>query len=190
MQRPALSCLVLLGFVWPQRNLSHTCIELLAILVRAGQDQGGSTLNKKAKSTKLIHIVLWYTKGVVAYDFLCGLHSSNFYSSKGQTKDSHFNFYRGTNTTIRNYVYILGFCVPQIDLYHQLCNWQVKRLIKQRKLNVSFLIFENTFEHVTRNTQFWRAQIRVAPFIHIMLQVCHCARSSYRCTVTLLCEGI
>ena len=38
---------------------------------RAGQDQGGprwDTLTKKSKSTKLLHIVLCYTLGVVAYD--------------------------------------------------------------------------------------------------------------------------
>ena len=38
---------------------------------RAGQDQGGprwDTLTKKSKSTKLLHIVLCYTQGVVAYD--------------------------------------------------------------------------------------------------------------------------
>ena len=38
---------------------------------RAGQDQGGprwDTLTKKSKSTKLLHIMLCYTQGVVAYD--------------------------------------------------------------------------------------------------------------------------
>ena len=38
---------------------------------RAGQDQGGprwDTLTKKSKSTKLLHIVMCYTQGVVAYD--------------------------------------------------------------------------------------------------------------------------
>ena len=41
--------------------------------IRAGQDQGGprwDTLTKKSKSTKLLHIVLCYTQGVVAYDLV------------------------------------------------------------------------------------------------------------------------
>ena len=46
-------------------------------------------------------------------------------------------------------------------------------------------IFENKFEHVTSNTQFRVAQIRVAPFMHIMLQVCHRGKSSHKCAVTL-----
>ena len=40
-------------------------------LTRAGHDQGGprrDTLTKKSKSTKLLHIVLCCTQGVVAYD--------------------------------------------------------------------------------------------------------------------------
>ena len=39
--------------------------------IQAGQDQGGprwDTLTKKSKSTKLLHIVLCYTQGVVPYD--------------------------------------------------------------------------------------------------------------------------
>ena len=47
-----------------------SCIFSAAAL-RAGQDQGGprwDTLTKKSKSTKLLHIVLCYTQGVVAYD--------------------------------------------------------------------------------------------------------------------------
>ena len=38
---------------------------------RAGQDQGGprwDTFTKESKSTKLLHIVLCYTQGAIAYD--------------------------------------------------------------------------------------------------------------------------
>ena len=43
----------------------------------------------------------------------------------------------------------------------------------QKYKKCGFFVFENKFEHVTNNAQFRLAQIRVAPFIHIMLQVCH-----------------
>ena len=50
----------------PLNQVAPTCIWYWA-----GQDQGGprwDTLTKKPKSTKLLHIVLCYTQGVVAYD--------------------------------------------------------------------------------------------------------------------------
>ena len=70
-----------------------------------------------------------------------GLHSSDFDSSEGQTRGSHFNFYLGTDTTIWSNVHFSCFCVTKIDFYHQLWNWQVKRLIKQHKniRNLAFL---------------------------------------------------
>ena len=70
-----------------------------------------------------------------------GLHSSDFDSSEGQTRGSHFNFYWGTDTTMWRYVHFSCFCDTKIDFYHQLWNWQVKRLIKQHKniRNAAFL---------------------------------------------------
>ena len=52
------------------KNLSDKNATQLSYM-RAGQDQGGprwDTFTKKSKSTKLLHIVLCYTQGVVAYD--------------------------------------------------------------------------------------------------------------------------
>ena len=53
------------------KALKSKMIRRCCIHNRAGQDQGGprwDTLTKKSKSTKLLHIVLCYTQGVVAYD--------------------------------------------------------------------------------------------------------------------------
>ena len=49
-----------------------------------------------------------------------GLHSSDFDSSAGQTRGSHFNFYWGTDTTIWSYVHFLCSCITKIDFYHLL----------------------------------------------------------------------
>ena len=116
-----------------------------------------------------------------------GLHSSDFGSSEGQTRGSQFNFFWGTDTTVWSYVYFLCSCVTEIDFYHLLRNWQVKRLIKQhKKINkMCLFVFENKFEHVTSKTQFMLTQIRVATFLHIMLQVCHRGKSSHKSSVTL-----
>ena len=51
-------------------------------------------------------------------------------------------------------------------------------------------VFENKFEHVTSNTQFRLAQIRVATFLHIMLQVCDRGKSSHKSSVTIWNDGI
>ena len=104
-----------------------------------------------------------------------GLHSSTFDSSAGQTRGSHFNFYWGTDTTMWSYVHFLCSCVTKIDFYHLLWNSQVKRLIKQHKteIRMCLFVFENQFEHVIGITKLRLAQIRVATFLHIMLQICH-----------------
>ena len=121
-----------------------------------------------------------------------GLHSSAFDSSAGQTRGSHFNFYWGTDTTMWSYAHFLCSCVTKIDFYHPLWNWQVKRLIKQhtQKIKMCLFVFENKFEHVTSNTQFRLAQIRVATFLHIMLQVCDRGKSSHKSSVNLWNDGI
>ena len=121
-----------------------------------------------------------------------GLHSSAFDSSAGQTRRSHFNFYWGTDTTMWSYVHFLCSGVTKIDFYHLLWNWQVKRLIKQHKkeIKMCLFVFENKFEHVTSNTQFRLSQIRVATFLHIMLQVCDRGKSSHKSSVTLWNDGI
>ena len=121
-----------------------------------------------------------------------GLHFSAFGSSAGQTRGSNFNFYWGTDTTMWSYVHVLCSCFTKIDFYHLLWNWKVNRLIKQHKkeIKMCLFVFENKFEHVTSNTQFRFAQIRVATFFHIMLQVCHRGKSSHKSSVTLWYDGI
>ena len=86
-----------------------------------------------------------------------------------------------------SYVHFLCPCVTKIDFYHLLWNWQVKRLIKQHKTEIKMclFVFENQIERVTSNTEFRLAQIRVATFLHIMLQVCHRGKSSHKSSVTL-----
>ena len=120
---------------------------------------------------------------------LWGLHSSNFDSSAGQTRGSHFNFYWGTDTTMWSYVHFLCFCVYQNWLLSPTVELTSQKAYKTTQKCV-FFVFENTFEHVTNYTQFRLAQIRVATFLHIMLQVCHRGKSSNRCVVTLWNDGI
>ena len=55
---------------------------------------------------------------------------------------------------------------------------------------MSLFVFENKFEHVTSNTQFRLAQIRVATLLHIMLQVCDRGNSSPKSSVTLWNDGM
>ena len=55
---------------------------------------------------------------------------------------------------------------------------------------MGLFIFEKKFELVTSNTQFRLAQLRVAPFIHIMLQVFYSGKSSHKFAVTLSKDGI
>ena len=80
----------------------------------------------------------------------------------------------------------------RIDFYHLLWNWQVKGLIKQQKkeIRMCLFVFENKFEHVTSNTQFRLAQIRVATFLHIRLQFCHRGKSPHKSSVTLWNDDI
>ena len=144
------------------------------------------TLTKKSKSTKLFYCAMFYPWCCSLWSgTFWGLHSSDFDSSAGQNRGSHFNFYWGTGTAMWSYVHFLCFCVAKNVFYHQLWNWQVKRLIKQHTKKKCIFLFENTFEHVTSNTQFRLAQIRVATFLHIMLQVCDRGKYLHRCAVTL-----
>ena len=104
-----------------------------------------------------------------------GLHSSEFDSSEGQTRGSYFNFYWGRTLQCRvMYFFYVYFCCqnlllsPTVELASQKANKTTQKIKK-----CVFFIFEDKFEHVTSNTQFRLAEIRVTPFIHIMLQVCH-----------------
>ena len=80
----------------------------------------------------------------------------------------------------------------RIDFYHLLWNWKVKRLIKQKKkeIKMCLFVFENKWQHVTSNTQFRLAQIRVATFLHIRLQFCHRGKSPHKSSVTLWNDDI
>ena len=165
---------------------------------RAGQDQGGprwDTLTKKIKVNQIASYCVMLCPRCCSL-WPCtfwGLHSSDFDSSEGQTRGSHFNFYWGMDTTIwSNIMYIFHFLCyqnwllsPTVELASQKA---YKTTPKYKKCGI--FVFENKFEHVTNNTQFRLAQIRVAPFIHIMLQVCHRCKSSQRCAVTIWYNGI
>ena len=164
---------------------------------RAGQDQGGprlDTLTKKSKSTKLLHIVLCNTQGVVAYDpvlfggcipptltpLMVKLEALILISIGGRT------LHCGIICTFFMFLYYQNWLLsPTMELVSQ----KVYTTTHENKRCV-FFIFDNKFEHVTSNTQFRLAQIRVDPFIHIMLQVCHRGKSSHRCAVTLWNDGI
>ena len=103
-----------------------------------------------------------------------GLHSSDFDSSEGQTRGSHFNFYWGTDTTMWSNVHFSCFCVTKIDFYHQLWNWQVKKTYKtaQNYKKCGFFVFENKFEHLTNNTQFRLTQIiRNVAFLYLKISL-------------------
>ena len=167
------------------------------IYTRAGQDQGGprwDTLTKKSKSTKLLHIVLCYTQGVVAYDLvLFGGCIPSPLTPLQVKPEALILISIGGRTLQFGVMYIFLFsCVTKIDFYHLLWNWQIKRLIKQNKkeIEMCLFVFENKFEHVTSNTQFRLAQIRVATFLHNMLQVCHRGKSSHKSSVTIWNDGI
>ena len=159
--------------------------------LRAGQDQGGprwDTLTKKSKSTKLLHIVWYYTQGVVAYDpvlfggciplTLTPLKVNQRLSFQFLLGDGHYNV--ELCTILMFLCYQNRLLSPNVELASQKAYTTT-----QKNKKCVFFIFENKFKHVTSNTQFWLAQIRVAPFIHIMLQVCHRGKSSHRCAVTL-----
>ena len=61
---------------------------------------------------------------------------------------------------------------------------------QKKEIKMCLFVLENRFEHMTSNTQFRLAQIRVATFLHIMLQVCHRVKSSHKSSVTFWNNGI
>ena len=154
----------------------------------------GGTLWPKNQSTKLLHIVLCYTQGVVAYDpVLFGGCIPPPLTPLQVKPEALILISIGGRTLQCGVMYIfLCSCVTKIDFYHLLWNWQVKRLMKQHKTEIKMclFVFGNQFEHVTSNTKFRLAQIRVATFLHIMLQVCHRGKSSHKSSVTLRNDGI
>ena len=105
---------------------------------RAGQDQGGprwDTLTKKSKSTKLLHIVLCYTQGVVAYDpVLFGGCIPPPLTPLQAKPEALILISIGGRTLQCGVMYIFHVLVfTRIDFYHLLWNWHVKRLIKQQQ---------------------------------------------------------
>ena len=158
----------------------------------AGQDQGGprwDTLTKKSKSTKLLHTVLCYTQGVVAYDpvlFGCGIPPP---LTPMQVKPGALILISiGGRTLQCGVMYVFHVRVlPKLTFITYWGIGKSKGFFKKHKkeIKMCLFVFENKFEHVTSNTQFRLAQIRAAPFIHIMLQVCHRGKSSRKSSVTL-----
>ena len=168
----------------------------LILSFRAGQDQGGprwDTLTKKSKSTKLLHIVLCYTQGVVAYDsvFFGGCIPPPL--TPLQVKPEALILISiGGRTLQCGVMYIFYVLVlpnwllsPTVELVSQKAYKTT-----QKEIKMCLFVFENKFQHVTSNTQFRLAQVRVATFLHIMLQVCHRCKSSHKYSVTLWNDGI
>ena len=144
---------------------------------RAGQDQGGprwDTLTKKIKVNQIAsYCAMLYPRCCSLWPCtFWGLHSSAFDSSAGQTRGSHFNFYWGTDTTMWSYVHFSCPCVYQNWLLSptvELASQKAYKTTKKKEIKMCLFVFENKFEHVTSNTQFRLAQIRVATFLHIRL---------------------
>ena len=158
---------------------------------RAGQDKGGSrsdTLTKNSKGTKLLHIVLCYTQDVVAYDpvLFGGMLPPTLTPLKVKPEALILISIWG-RTLQCGVMYIFYVFVLQKLIFITNCGIGESKGLQNNTKNskIVFFIFENKFEHVTSNTQFRLAQIRVAPFLHLMLQVCHRGKSSHRCANTL-----
>ena len=95
---------------------AHWSVKLghLYVLVKIRVAPGG-TLWSKTQSTKLLHIVLWYTQGVVAYDpVLFGCCIPTTFIPLKVKPEAHFDFYSGTDTTMWINVYILCFVFPNL----------------------------------------------------------------------------
>ena len=104
---------------------------------------GGTLWPKNSNSTKLLHIVLCYAQGVVAYDpvLFWGCILPNLTHLKVKPEALILISIGGGHYNVELCTFFMFIFVAKIYFYHQLWNWQVKRLIKQHKKlrNVSFL---------------------------------------------------